>query len=81
MTPLSHDLPSLILPYDHFESHLNTSGKTTDPELEKANFRKSRQILAEVWSQAIIDSFRVHAQYVDPENIPDLPVPTAQWYF
>jgi len=53
-------------------SHLNASGKTTDSELEKTNFRKARENLAEVLSQAIIDGFSVHARYVDPDNTPDV---------
>jgi hypothetical protein len=47
MTPLSHDLAGLILPYDHFGSHLNDSGVTINVDLEKINFRKAGQILAE----------------------------------
>jgi hypothetical protein len=30
MAPLSHDLSGLLLPHDHFGSHLNNSGKTVD---------------------------------------------------
>jgi hypothetical protein len=47
MASLSHDLAGLILPYDHFGSHLNDSGVTINVDLEKINFRKAGQILAE----------------------------------
>jgi len=80
MASSSHDLYGLIL-HDHFGSHLNATGKTNDSELEKVNFRKAGENLAEVWSQAIINGFSVHARYVDPDNTPDLPVPSAKWYF
>ena len=49
MAPLSHDLAGLILPHDHFGSHLNDSGVTINAELEKINFKKAGEILAEVW--------------------------------
>ncbi|CAF1496897.1 unnamed protein product [Didymodactylos carnosus] len=48
MAPLSHDLAGLILPHDHFGSHLNSSGETIDPVLEKINFQKAGEVLAEV---------------------------------
>jgi len=35
MAPLSRELSGLILPHDHFGSHLDANGKTTDAELEK----------------------------------------------
>ena len=51
MAPLSHDLAGLILPHDHFGSHLNDSGETVNVDLEDLNFRKAGQILAETWNQ------------------------------
>ena len=38
MAPLSHDLVGLILPHDHYATHLNSSGKTVHEELEKKIF-------------------------------------------
>ncbi|CAF4260586.1 unnamed protein product [Rotaria sp. Silwood2] len=66
MAPLSHDLAGLILPHDHFGSHLNESGGTTNVELEKLNFRKAGQILVETWNQSIIDGFPCVAEYINP---------------
>jgi hypothetical protein len=66
MAPLSHDLAGLILPHDHFGSHLNDSGTTINVDLEKLNFRKAGQILAETWNQSIIDGFPCVAEYLDP---------------
>ena len=38
MAPLSHDLVGLILKYDTYGSHLDSSGNTVDQELEEKNF-------------------------------------------
>jgi hypothetical protein len=37
MAPLSRELARLILQHDHYGSHLDNSGKTTDAELEYKN--------------------------------------------
>ncbi|CAF4807130.1 unnamed protein product [Rotaria sp. Silwood1] len=66
MAPLSHDLAGLILPHDHFGSHLNDSGVTINVDLEKLNFRKAGQILAETWNQTVIDGFPCFAEYINP---------------
>ena len=80
MAPLSHDLSGLILPHDHFGSHLDANGKTIDQNLEKANFKKAGEILAEVWGQAVIDGYNVHAQYVEPSSTStNLPSPSVNW--
>ena len=66
MAPLSHDLAGLILPHDHFGSHLNDSGVTINLDLEKLNFRKAGQLLAERWNLSIIDGFPCVAEYINP---------------
>ena len=66
MAPLSHDLAGLILPHDHFGSHLNDSGGTVNVDLEKLNFRKAGQILAQTWNQTVIDGFPCFAEYISP---------------
>ncbi|KZR97817.1 Uncharacterized protein APZ42_007100, partial [Daphnia magna] len=38
MAPLSKELSGLILPHDHFGTHLDNSGRTIDDELEEKNF-------------------------------------------
>ena len=45
MAPLSRDLVVVVLPHDSFGSHLDKSGKTVDPELEKQNFTKAAETL------------------------------------
>jgi hypothetical protein len=66
MAPLSHDLAGLILPHDHFGSHLNDSGSTINVDLEKLNFRKAGQILAETWNQTVVDGYPCYAEYISP---------------
>ncbi|CAF3323023.1 unnamed protein product [Rotaria socialis] len=66
MAPLSHDLAGLILPHDHFGTHLNDSGVTVNPELERINFKKAGEVLAEVWCGSVIDEYPVVAEYIDP---------------
>ena len=74
MAPLSRDLAGLVLPHDHYGSHLNASGKTIDAELELKNFQKAGETLAEVWSSNTIDGFPVDAEYIAPENSTSNPI-------
>ncbi|CAH0563025.1 unnamed protein product [Brassicogethes aeneus] len=83
MAPLSRELSGLILPHDYYGSHLNAQGKTIDPNLEKNNFQKAGEVLAEVWNSMVIDGHDVVAEYIEPNDsaerlIPDRPSP--QWY-
>jgi hypothetical protein len=48
MAPLSTELTGLILPHDHFGSHLNERGLTIDGDLEKKHFQFAGNILAEM---------------------------------
>ena len=56
MAQLSKELNGLILPYDHYGSHLNKRVITIDDDLEK-NFKFAGDTLAEIWSQIIVDKF------------------------
>ena len=66
MAPLSKDAAGIILPFDTFGTHLNSSNKTIDDELEIKNFEAAGKILASVWSESIIDNFPVVAEYQSP---------------
>ena len=66
MAPLSKDTAGLILPFDTFGKHLDGSNKTIDETLEKKNFAAAGNILAEVWSETVIDSHPVVASYIIP---------------
>lgn len=55
MAPLSRALVGVILPHDHYGTHLDSQGRTIDTELEKTNFSYAGTALAEVLSETIID--------------------------
>ncbi|CAF1129204.1 unnamed protein product [Adineta ricciae] len=68
---LSHDLSGLVLPHNHYGTHLNISGITVDAELEKLNFKRTGEVLAEIWNMNMIDRHSVVAEYVDPPSTAD----------
>ena len=68
MAPLSKELSGLILPHDHFGSHLDNSGKTVDETLEKENFAFAGKTLAEIWSELVVDNFPTIAEYIEPNH-------------
>lgn len=68
MAPLSHQLSGLLIPYDSFGNHLDFQNRTIDESLEKQNFEKAGNILADVWSSMKIDKFDVLAEYINPEQ-------------
>ena len=39
MAPLSKDTAGLVLPFDTYGTHMNSSNGTTDIDLEKKNFK------------------------------------------
>jgi len=71
LAPMSHDLAGLILPHDHFGTHLNDVGLTEHAELEKENFKLTGDVLAEVWSMNVLDEHPVVAEYINPSPIID----------
>jgi hypothetical protein len=71
LAPMSHDLAGLILPHDHFGTHLNDVGVTEHAELEKANFKMAGDVLAEVWSINVLDEHPVVAEYINPSPVFD----------
>ncbi|CAF4200463.1 unnamed protein product, partial [Adineta steineri] len=81
MASLSHDLSGLILPYDHYGTHLNDSGKTIDIDLEKKTFQLAGgEVLAEVWSNTIIDTHAVIPEYISPSSTLNKPTDRdEQW--
>jgi len=64
MAPLSRELAGLILPHEHYGSHLDGDGKTVDEQLERCNFGFAGRTLTEVWSGLIIDGHPVVSEYV-----------------
>ena len=49
MVPLSKALFGILLPHETFWTHLDSSRKTIDTNLEKRNFKAAGKILAKVW--------------------------------
>lgn len=68
MAPLSRALVGLILDYAHFGSHLNSSKKTIDENLERRNFDWAQKKLAEVFSQVTVDGIKVVSEAIAPEK-------------
>ena len=64
MAPLSRELSGVILPHEHYGSHLDSQGRTINEDLEKTNFRFAGETLAEIWSHVTIDKFATVAEYV-----------------
>jgi hypothetical protein len=62
MAPLSKQ------PQDHYGTHLDTNGKTTDNEMEYKNFKFADEALCEVFSNVIIDSYETVAEFINREN-------------
>lgn len=67
MAPLSRDLAGLILPHSFYGTHLNDKNETVNTELEKKNFARAGQTLAEIWSSTVIDGFETVAKFKDPD--------------
>lgn len=78
MAPLSKELAGVVLPYDSFGSHLDASGRITDDDLEKMNFKKAGQVLAEIWSNMVVDDYEITAEYIENEAI-EVPAMDEGW--
>lgn len=68
MAPLSRDLAGVVLDHEVLGTHLNEKGETIDLELEKKNFAHAGEVLAEIWSNTVIDGHPTIAKYVHPEE-------------
>ena len=67
MSNLSKELGGVILPHDHFGSHLDHNKTTIDEELKLQNFEYAGEILAELWSKLVVDDHPVIAEFVRHE--------------
>ena len=80
MYHLSKELSGIVLPADTFGSHLK-DGQTIDDELEQRNFEAAGEVLAEVWSNLVIDDHPVKAEYVAMKQLKtslvSLPLPSS----
>lgn len=82
MAPLSRELSGLILPHDHFGSHLDDSNESTNDGLELKNFEYAGNVLCEVWNNITIDGYSVQAEYISPLNgsTSSTELPSSDWY-
>ena len=67
VAPLSRELSWLILPHEHFRSHLDSQGRRIDKDLEKSHFKYAGKTLSEVWTQVTIDNFQIVVEYIVPD--------------
>ena len=65
VTPLSKALSGILLPHEKFGTHLDSSRKTINTNLEKRNFKAAGEILAKVWEEIVLDNFLIVAEYVE----------------
>lgn len=65
MAPLSRELSGVILPHDHFGSHLDSQCRTMDEKVEKKYFRYAGEVLANIWGSVNIDNQPVCAEYTE----------------
>jgi len=68
---LAQDLTGLVLPHNHFGTHLNISGLTVDADQEKLNFKKIGDVLADIWNMNMIDRQQIVAEYINPPSSAD----------
>ena len=80
MAPLSRELSGVILPHDHFGTHLDHNGKTIDDKLERKNFDYAGNVLADIWSSMMIDSHPVKAVYISDEKLTSPSEINSVWY-
>lgn len=80
-SPLSQELLGLILPYDHYGTHLNYAGSTVDQDLELQNVKYAGETLAEVWSKINIDFYAVIAEFFNAMDYVEVSInESAEWY-
>ena len=65
MVPLSKALFGILLPHETSWTHLDSSRKTIDTNLEKRNFKAAGKILAKGWDEIVLGNFPVVADYVE----------------
>ena len=83
MALLPKDTSGVILPFDTYGSHLNSSNVTVDENLERRNFKAAGEVLPSIWLDSVIDGHPVMAKYANvPEKEREVSVSdevTEQW--
>ena len=65
IAPMSKALSRILLSHETFGTHIDSSRKTTDTNLEKCNFNAAGKILAKFWEEIVLDNFPVVTDYVE----------------
>lgn len=82
MAPLSRELTGVVLEYEHYGEHLDSSKKTKNLTLEKKNFSFAGETLANIWNKIEIDGRGVLAEYIElgtqESSLKDYP--SEDWY-
>ena len=53
---------------------MDSQRRTTDAELEKQNFKAAGKLLAEIWSELVLDKFPVVSEYVEGLALDPVPI-------
>ncbi|CAG8763571.1 24730_t:CDS:2, partial [Cetraspora pellucida] len=67
MSTLSGKLAGIVLPINHFGSHLNSSDDVIDSKLANQNFNYAGERLCDIWQQDYIYEKEVLVEYVNQE--------------
>ena len=67
-------MAGVFLPHETFGTHLDSQRRTTDVELEKENFKAAGKLLAEIWSELVLDKFPVVSEYVEGLALDPVPI-------
>ena len=54
--------------------------KNINKDLELKNFAAAGEVLAEIWSNMVIDGHPVQAEYIQPKEITSKELPDMHWY-
>ena len=63
MAPLRKGLAGILVSLDSFDNHLDSQNRTIDIELEKKNFAKAGEVLAEIWGELVMDGHPVVVEF------------------
>ena len=67
MSNLIKGLSGVILPHDHFGTHLDNNNNTVNEELKLRSFEHAGEILDKLWSKLVINDHPVVAEFVREE--------------
>ena len=67
-------MADVLLPHDTFGTHLDSQRRTTDVELEKQNFKAAGKLLAEIWSELVLDKLPTVSKYVKGLALDPVPI-------